>query len=258
LLQQPEEMSFLSMKTMIVCSMAALCLCVSAAEKKKDLKNLPPAVQQAIDRATGQGPIESVEKITEAGKTAYEVDFKQRGIEKQLVVAEDGTVLREEVFGRGKGKKDKDNKKGKGDKRQQGDNEQTPGVESRRDTPSAPAALPVPAPGRASTPAPTTAPAPVPVPTPAPPKSTPEVTTRPAPAPAPVPVYVPPAVVHVAWDKMPDKVQKALSQQKGLGSMREVKMETRHGKTLYHGYFEKGIVSYNPEGEITDSSSYWK
>lgn len=82
-----------------------------------DTSGLPSPVQRTIDQSVGKGgKVEKVVTRRVDGQVVYEVEYKERGDQKTMVIAQDGVVLSEENNGKGKGKgkaKGKDKEKGK-------------------------------------------------------------------------------------------------------------------------------------------------
>jgi hypothetical protein len=58
------------------------------------LAQLPPAVRATIERESQGGTIMETEKIAHGGKTVYGADIVVSGAEQEMLVAEDGTLLR--------------------------------------------------------------------------------------------------------------------------------------------------------------------
>jgi uncharacterized membrane protein YkoI len=59
------------------------------------LEDTPPAVQATIKREAGTREIADIDKETRAGRTIYEVEFKQPGRNIELDIAEDGSIVRD-------------------------------------------------------------------------------------------------------------------------------------------------------------------
>lgn len=64
------------------------------AGKDVTMKDLPAEVRQTVERETQGGKIEKIERETEKGQVVYEVEFTQGGKEWEIVVANDGKLLR--------------------------------------------------------------------------------------------------------------------------------------------------------------------
>jgi uncharacterized membrane protein YkoI len=62
----------------------------------KDIDELPPAVRATVERETTGGQIEEIERESKDGRVVYEVEFTRDGLEIELEIAEDGTVLERE------------------------------------------------------------------------------------------------------------------------------------------------------------------
>lgn len=72
----------------------ALCaLMLAAAEKKVQMKDLPPAVQQAVQEQTKGAEIKGFSKETENGRTEYEVETMLDGKSRDLTLDAKGTVM---------------------------------------------------------------------------------------------------------------------------------------------------------------------
>lgn len=73
---------------------------VSAADDAKTvaLSDTPPAVQKAITSHIAGGQLGDIDKASEAGETVYVTSFTNKaGVERDFTVADDGTLLNEEV-----------------------------------------------------------------------------------------------------------------------------------------------------------------
>lgn len=60
------------------------------------IEDLPPAVQQTVRREAGGRELADIDRETWGGQPAYEVEFKQPGLNARIYVAEDGALLRAE------------------------------------------------------------------------------------------------------------------------------------------------------------------
>ena len=56
-------------------------------------------------------------------------------------------------------------------------------------------------------------------------------------------------VQTIYWNAVPKAVQTAITSDRTFGHPTEVRRDTRTDRTLYHVYFEKGVVTYNAEGQ---------
>jgi uncharacterized membrane protein YkoI len=65
---------------------------VAADEVRID--QVPAAVKATIERETKGGRIKEIERETKNGRTVYEVEFEEGGKEREIHVAEDGSVLK--------------------------------------------------------------------------------------------------------------------------------------------------------------------
>jgi hypothetical protein len=66
-------------------------------ETHLDMKDLPPAVRQTIEKESAGAKVDEVEKETERGKTIYEAEIVRNGRESYVHVGEDGKVLKRET-----------------------------------------------------------------------------------------------------------------------------------------------------------------
>lgn len=62
--------------------------------RKVSLNETPAAVQRTIKAQAGSAPVEDIDRETKGGKTTYEAAFKKNGVQTELLVAEDGRILR--------------------------------------------------------------------------------------------------------------------------------------------------------------------
>ena len=124
------------MKTIWILAVAGF-VQLGFADAKPSIAHLPAAVQQTIRENTGNGELKKVKTKRGDDGTVYEIEYKERGDEKELVIGSDGRVLSERDGKGGKGKnKDKgDDKKAKGKDKQGRD--EVKGVE-RATSPTAP------------------------------------------------------------------------------------------------------------------------
>lgn len=60
------------------------------------LEQVPAAVRAAIERELGDGRLEEIERETRDGRPVYEVEFTRNDKEHEVLIAEDGTVLKRE------------------------------------------------------------------------------------------------------------------------------------------------------------------
>lgn len=59
------------------------------------LSDTPAAVQATVKRMAGDAEIADVDKETWQGRNAYEVEIRREGVNRELLIAEDGSVLRD-------------------------------------------------------------------------------------------------------------------------------------------------------------------
>jgi uncharacterized membrane protein YkoI len=58
---------------------------------------LPAAVQQTVQQHGAQAEIEDIDREARDGKTVYEIEFRREGPNREIVVAEDGTLIKQET-----------------------------------------------------------------------------------------------------------------------------------------------------------------
>jgi uncharacterized membrane protein YkoI len=80
------------MKTCLALTLA-LAAAGIAAETKVQMKDLPPAVQKAVQAQTAGAQIKGLSKETEKGKTVYEVETLVNGKSRDLTLDAAGTVV---------------------------------------------------------------------------------------------------------------------------------------------------------------------
>ena len=74
-------------------AVAVAVLSVGAAERKLELKDLPPAVQKTVAQETRDAVIGKIEKEREAGFTQYEVETMRNGKHRDFNVDTAGVLL---------------------------------------------------------------------------------------------------------------------------------------------------------------------
>jgi uncharacterized membrane protein YkoI len=79
------------MKTCFALALAAAA--AIAAETRVQMKDLPPAVQKAVQEHTAGAQIKGLSKETEKGKTVYEVETMVNGKSRDLTLDAAGTVV---------------------------------------------------------------------------------------------------------------------------------------------------------------------
>jgi uncharacterized membrane protein YkoI len=67
----------------------------AVADDKVDYSQLPKPVQKTLDASKGTDAVKDIEKQVKDGKTVYEVEFERTGLNPTLLIAEDGTVVRD-------------------------------------------------------------------------------------------------------------------------------------------------------------------
>jgi len=78
---------------LMVVSIVAGAGAVGAAERKIQMKDLPPAVLDAVRRETKDATLKGLAKETEAGKTFYEVETEVNGHSRDLLWDETGQLV---------------------------------------------------------------------------------------------------------------------------------------------------------------------
>ena len=58
--------------------------------------DLPAAVQRTVQQHGAQSEIEDIDRETRDGKTVYEIEFRREGPNREIVVAEDGTLIKQD------------------------------------------------------------------------------------------------------------------------------------------------------------------
>jgi uncharacterized membrane protein YkoI len=78
----------------------------SAGAKEKEetvtLADVPPAVRTAIETESRGGELKKIERVTKKKKVVYELELLKGGQELEVVIAEDGTVLKRKIEKGGK------------------------------------------------------------------------------------------------------------------------------------------------------------
>ncbi|MBU6392681.1 MAG: hypothetical protein KGQ83_10635 [Planctomycetes bacterium] len=62
-------------------------------EEKTTIDKVPAVVKAAIEKATAGGKVKKIEKEQYDGKVVYDVEYVKDGKEKEINVAEDGTIV---------------------------------------------------------------------------------------------------------------------------------------------------------------------
>jgi hypothetical protein len=75
-----------------IIAICALAFATAAAEKKVELKNLPPAVQNAVAEQTKNAELKGLSKETEHGVTSYEIETVANGRHRDVTVDSKGNV----------------------------------------------------------------------------------------------------------------------------------------------------------------------
>lgn len=63
--------------------------------RKVSFNEMPAAAQQVVRSRSGRAQIEDVDRVVKDGNVSYEVSFKQRGQQQELLVSHDGRILRD-------------------------------------------------------------------------------------------------------------------------------------------------------------------
>src|SRR5687767_2156348 len=120
------------MRSIVIAAFLALASTSIYAQKEPSMSHLPASVQERVREWKGDGQIKSIKTHKQAnGSNHYEVLYKERGDEKSVIFAEDGSVVSEADGKGGKGKakgkekqKEKSNNKNKNkNKDNKGDND---------------------------------------------------------------------------------------------------------------------------------------
>ena len=72
---------------------AAISATAGEKEEKTTIDKVPAVVKAAIEKATAGGKVKKIEKEQYDGKVVYDVDYVKDGEEKEINVAEDGTIV---------------------------------------------------------------------------------------------------------------------------------------------------------------------
>lgn len=70
---------------------------------KIEYKELPPAVQQMVDTRVKKGDINDIDRQVKGGEVTYEVGFKDNGEQKEILLSQDGRILRDVSVGNAPG-----------------------------------------------------------------------------------------------------------------------------------------------------------
>lgn len=68
---------------------------ISAFAEKITETQLPAAVQRTLNQQKGTDTVKDIEKETRNGQTVYEVELNRRGLNPKIVIAEDGSLVRD-------------------------------------------------------------------------------------------------------------------------------------------------------------------
>lgn len=207
------------------------------ADEEPSISNLPAVVQDRIREWKGQGEVKRVRTRTQPdGSNHYEIEYKDRGDEKSVTFAADGSVI-SESGGKGKGKgkdKDKDKKKdkdNKADKRDKDDDGEKDDDDNRAITAPTP---------RTQSPPPTTRPANRP-PLTRRPVSTPNIDRQPG------------HVRYLYFETIPEPVRNAAVAQQGQHgeiNRKVLFVQKKPSGTLYHVTYQRAALIFAESGQI--------
>ncbi len=62
--------------------------------------DLPTAVQRTVQQHGSQSDIEDIDRESRDGRVVYEIEFRREGANREIVVAEDGALIKNEAVGR--------------------------------------------------------------------------------------------------------------------------------------------------------------
>ena len=62
--------------------------------------DLPAAVKATVQQHGSEAEIEDIDRETHNGQTVYEIEFRREGPNREIVVAEDGKLIKDEAVGR--------------------------------------------------------------------------------------------------------------------------------------------------------------
>jgi len=209
------------------------------ADEEPSISHLPSVVQDRIREWKGEGEVKRVRTRTQPdGSNHYEIEYKDRGDEKTVIFAEDGSVI-SESGGKGKGKdkdKDKRDKDNKADKRDKDDDD---GGEKDDDDNRA-----------VTSPTPRTQ---TPRPTQTPPSNRPPLTRRPSSSPGAVSIdRLPGQVRYIYFETMPGPVQsaaQAMETQLGPINKKALLVQKKPSGSLYHISYQRASVIFSAAGQ---------
>ena len=81
-------------KNFVTFVIVGACSFAAWAEKVTETQ-LPPAVQRTLSQQKGADAVKDIERETRNGRTVYEVELNRTGLNPKLVIAEDGTLVRD-------------------------------------------------------------------------------------------------------------------------------------------------------------------
>lgn len=86
-------------KTIAIALIAGWSAWAVADDNKVQYNQLPQPVQKTLDASKGTDPVKEIERHMRDGKTVYEVELERTGFNKKLVIAEDGSLVRDGTKG---------------------------------------------------------------------------------------------------------------------------------------------------------------
>jgi len=81
-------------KNILIISILGACGITALADKITE-SQLPPAVQRTLNQQKGSDAVKDIERETRNGQAVYEVEFNRTGLNPKLVIAEDGSIVRD-------------------------------------------------------------------------------------------------------------------------------------------------------------------
>ena len=93
----------MKMKHIITLTVAGVLFSSTAfADKPLNLQDVPAAVRQTLSQQNAE--VKQIKRETRDGKTVYQIKIKQKGPEKEIYIAEDGTIVSDAGKGKSHGK----------------------------------------------------------------------------------------------------------------------------------------------------------
>jgi hypothetical protein len=85
-----------SLLTALLAFPLVLAGCAGSKETPVAMTDLPPAVRATLDRESAGGKVTELEKEVKKGKTVYSADATISGVNWDISIAEDGTLIAKE------------------------------------------------------------------------------------------------------------------------------------------------------------------